>query len=112
MPINTTKEKDPSLSDWLTFPSFPIFKCTLNIFPPPPSFPFNMSWFFFSGEGALSPFFCYFADLSLHPQHRFRGIFFSSGFLAAGITIATFWCLKETNGSTLSFLGAMSKVSV
>uniref|UniRef100_A0A7S3A9N7 Sugar phosphate transporter domain-containing protein n=2 Tax=Rhodosorus marinus TaxID=101924 RepID=A0A7S3A9N7_9RHOD len=49
--------------------------------------------------------------LTLH-CHRFRIFFFGSGLLAAGISISTFWCLAETNGSTLSFLGAMNKVSL
>ncbi|KAJ8906980.1 hypothetical protein NDN08_003463 [Rhodosorus marinus] len=48
----------------------------------------------------------------LETSQKFRIFFFGSGLLAAGITISTFWCLAETNGSTLSFLGAMNKIPI
>mmetsp|Transcript_8291 Transcript_8291/g.37038 ORF Transcript_8291/g.37038 Transcript_8291/m.37038 type:complete len:222 (+) Transcript_8291:918-1583(+) len=48
----------------------------------------------------------------LETSQKFRIFFFGSGLLAAGISISTFWCLAETNGSTLSFLGAMNKIPI
>eukprot|EP00190_Bangiopsis_sp_CCMP1999_P005578 CAMPEP_0198737096 /NCGR_PEP_ID=MMETSP1475-20131203/67693_1 /TAXON_ID= ORGANISM="Unidentified sp., Strain CCMP1999" /NCGR_SAMPLE_ID=MMETSP1475 /ASSEMBLY_ACC=CAM_ASM_001111 /LENGTH=351 /DNA_ID=CAMNT_0044500953 /DNA_START=326 /DNA_END=1381 /DNA_ORIENTATION=+ len=42
----------------------------------------------------------------------YKIFFLGSGILATGITLSTFWCLAETNGGTLSFLGAMNKIPI